>query len=132
MSYRQEYSGRQPYRSDYYVGAHRLFVAVSCQVGDVTESAYALLDTAAEWCVLSAELLAELGFDESLDYPMRLETRLGSFYGRLERLPVRFLSEDGETFEVEATWFVCPDWPGPLVLGWKGLPRTVPLCSGPE
>jgi len=33
---------------------------------------------------------------------------------------MRFRATEGQPLLVEATWFVSPDWPGPLVLGWKG------------
>lgn len=81
---------------------------------------FALLDTAAEWCVLSADIATAFESGEDFDRSSRLETRLGTFYGRLERIPVRFPNREGEPLTIEATWFVCPDWPGPLVLGWKG------------
>lgn len=84
MSYSQEYAGKASYQSDLYVDMHRLFVAVQCWVGDVSDLVDAMLDTAAEWCVLSADQSRILGYDESLEYPVRLETRLGTFYGRLE------------------------------------------------
>ena len=79
-----------------------------------------MLDTAAEWCVLPADLIASLGLDGATGYPVRLETRLGVFSGNLERIPMRFRATEGQPLLVEATWFVSPDWPGPLVLGWKG------------
>lgn len=52
--------------------------------------------------------------------PVRLEIRLGTFEGRLERLPIQFPAIEGHPLRVEAAWFVSPHWPGPLVLGWKG------------
>lgn len=33
---------------------------------------------------------------------------------------MRFLATEGEDLTVQATWFVCPEWRGPVVLGWKG------------
>jgi hypothetical protein len=120
MSFPQEYQGWTSYRSDLYLGPHRLFVAVSCIISDLTTATDGMLDTAAEWCVLSSDLTAALGFGSDEDYPHRLDTRLGAFQGRLERLPLLFLAAEGSSLMVEATWFVSPDWPGPVVLGWKG------------
>jgi hypothetical protein len=94
-------------------------VAVPCSVGDPALATYGLLDTAAEWCVLSAEVVASLEL-KTVGEPARMETRLGRFSGSLERLSLHFQGDEGDFLTVEATCFVSPDWPGPLVLGWKG------------
>lgn len=51
---------------------------------------------------------------------MRLSTRLGTFEGWTERLSLELVATLGGNVIVEATWFVSEDWPGPLVIGWKG------------
>jgi len=38
----------------------------------------------------------------------------------LERLPLTLVAEDGAELPVDATWFLSEDWPGPMVIGWKG------------
>lgn len=120
MSFTQEYQGRLSYRPEFQVGPYRLFVAVSCQVGGLEEPLTGMVDTAAEWCVLSQVAASRLGFDNGGNGVFLLSTRLGTFQGSLERLPLRLAAEEGESLSIEATWFVSPDWPGPLVLGWKG------------
>jgi len=120
MTLIQEFQGWTSYRSDLYVASHRLLVAVPCAVGDALVAADGLLDTAAEWCVLPAEMIAPLGFHSVEDPSTRLETRLGIFSGSLERASVRFPAAEGDSLTIDATWFVSPDWLGPLVLGWKG------------
>jgi hypothetical protein len=42
------------------------------------------------------------------------------FTGQLARIPVTLFASEGESLTVEATWLICPDWPGPVVIGWKG------------
>lgn len=119
MSHVQEYLGRLHFRSDHRVGPDRLLVAIACRIGDLEEAVDFLLDTAGEWCVLPPHLAEELGVvPEGL--PCRLSTRLGTFFGTLERLPVHFLDEEENLLTITATWFVSADWPGPPVLGWKG------------
>ena len=56
----QEYQGWTSYRSDLYSADFRLFVAVRCIVGDLPTAVDGMLDTAAEWCVLPADLIASL------------------------------------------------------------------------
>jgi hypothetical protein len=119
VSFVQRYEGWSSYASDVYQEPYRLFVAVPCIPGEWLIPWEGMLDTGAEWCVLPADLASLLGGDVVVD-AVRLETRLGTFEGRLERLPVQFPAIEGEALRVEATWFVSEDWPGPLVLGWKG------------
>jgi hypothetical protein len=120
MTFVQEYQGWAAYLSDFYVGPHRLLIAVSCFVGNVPVPVDALLDTAAEWCVLPARMMPVLGFEAVAVPTTRLETRFGVFSGSLERAPVRFPAAEGDSLTIDATWFVSPEWLGPLVLGWKG------------
>ncbi len=54
-----------------------------------------------------------------------LQTRFGRFSGQLSRFPLFLVANEGETAEVDATWFVSPDWPGPMVIGWKGCLERV-------
>jgi hypothetical protein len=49
-----------------------------------------------------------------------MSTRLGTFEGWLERIELQFPAVLGEPLSLDATWFVCEDWPGPMVFGWKG------------
>lgn len=99
----------------------RLVVGVECRIGALPDPLLALLDTAAEWCVLPSAVAAAAG--EMLDLlpiAIELHTRLGTFTGQLARLPLQLVAVDGQSLTVNATWLVCPDWPGPPVIGWKG------------
>jgi len=49
-----------------------------------------------------------------------LLTRFGRLTGNLLRFRTFLVASEGESVEIEATWFVCTDWPGPMVLGWRG------------
>jgi hypothetical protein len=119
VTFTQQYSARVPYLADHRAGPHRLVIAVACQLG--TLPAFALLDTAADWCVLPPAVATELGFglDPDPAFPP-YSTRHGLLFGRQERMPVIFLPEAGDPLEIDATWFISPDWPGPIVVGWKG------------
>jgi hypothetical protein len=117
----QEYAGKSSYYPDHEEGASRLLVAVLCFVEQIQVPVYALLDTASEWCVLPPKLVAELGLDlNPSEEDLPLSTRFGVLYGRLERIRVRFDAEEGEPLEVLTTCFLGADWPGPMVIGWRG------------
>jgi hypothetical protein len=133
VTFTREYSGRSSYLSDLQAGPHRLLVAVPCQIGSSTTTVYALLDTAAEWCVLPAAMIEELGEGvEQVALPVTLHTRLGLCSGHLARISLQFVAEAGVSPTIEATWAVCPDWTGPAVIGWKGCLERLCFALEPD
>lgn len=52
-------------------------------------------------------------------------------HGRFERLQTWLVAEEGDELELEATWFISEDWPGPLVIGWKGCLERFRLALDP-
>jgi hypothetical protein len=130
VTFIQLYSAWVPYLADHRAGPHRLVIAIACQLGPPT--VFALLDTAADWCVLPPAVATELGFDLNPDpaYPP-YSTRHGLLFGRQERMPIILLSQAGTPLEIEATWFISPDWPGPVVLGWKGCLERLRFALDP-
>jgi hypothetical protein len=133
VNFPQQFAGFCPYFGDHPVGAFTLLVALPCVIGDWPDREMALLDTAAEWCVLPPTLAEGLGLPLlTSDPPTVLDTRFGRLMGRLERIPVRFIPQRGEFLTVEATWFVSPDWPGPVVLGWKGCLERIRFATDPN
>ncbi len=123
MNLSHTYAGASRYESDYSLGPETLLVAIVCRVGGGLLADIALLDTASHWCILPrrvAELL-EIATGED-DPASRLETRFGRFDGRLVRLPLEFPAAEGQPLSLQATWFVCPDWPGPMAGAlWAGV-----------
>ncbi len=95
-------------------------MAVVCRIGGRPEEEVALLDTASQWCILTPTVSLALGCDLDAIGDTHLHTRFGRLTGQLMRFPIFFVAEEGETVEVQATWFVSGDWPGPIIIGWKG------------
>jgi hypothetical protein len=134
----QSYRGRLYYASHLEAGAYRLLVAVPCRVGDLEDPLHALFDTGSTWCVLPPTVATALGYELPDGGTCRLHSRLGLFSGELVRERVTFASEGGDTEEeteavvaVEATFFLCSDWPGPLVLGWMGCLERMRFAFDP-
>ena len=126
----QTYAGRSHYQADRQLEQHRLFVEVACWVG--TQKVDALVDTGSEWCVLPAELAMQLGYDSQTDeLDTRLHTRFGTIVGRLARIALSLHADEGVRVDVEATWFISQDWPGPPVLGWKGCLERIRFALDP-
>jgi hypothetical protein len=121
MSLQQSYLGKARYHPDYVSGPHRLIVGVTCRVAEKGTPVTALLDPASEWCVLPPDIAGQVGFGEIPNgSETALHTRFGTIHGYLERIRLWFPADEGEEFELEATGFISADWPGPMVIGWKG------------
>ena len=132
MALTQAYSGRARYGADVPYRSHNLFVAVACRVAEHPDRLNALLDTAAEWCVMTPALAEDLGISiESGRGSHTLHSRFGSIKSEWARTRLIFLASEGEELPVEATWFVSPDWPGPLVIGWKGCLERLRFALDP-
>jgi hypothetical protein len=116
----QVYTGRSKYRTDLVTASGSLEVAVACRVGLREAQDVAMLDTACPWCILPPLVAVELGYALETDGDIRLHTRFGLLAGEVIRLPITFVPDEGEPVEIEATWFLSPDWPGPMVIGWMG------------
>jgi hypothetical protein len=127
------FAGKTPYVADWIENHHRLLVSIRCRIGDLSPPVWALLDTGAEWCVLRPDIATALGYDFTPDPVVPpLETRFGKLYGRLERIPIIFEAEEGEDLEVPATWFISEDWPGSVVIGWKGCLERMRFALDPS
>jgi hypothetical protein len=127
-----QFDGRSYYYPDHEERPHLLLLGVSCLV-DGRISAIALLDTASQWCVLPPEISEQLGCDLTPDPVVPpLHSRFGTFLGRLERIDLEFPADDGSPAVVSATCFVSRDWPGPVVIGWKGCLERMRFAVDPS
>lgn len=110
----------------------KIFVKV-CLNGHFRSSVYAQVDTGAAWSVLDPTVAANFGFLDRPGEPMILSSRIGRRKGVLVRVPIRFLADDGEPFDTEGTFFVCPDWPAGLnFLGYSGLLDSIRFALDPQ
>jgi len=126
------YASRCRLLTDIELPTGKLPVAVRCRVGDIPGEDVALLDTASTWCVLPPNFAPDLEYEPPVESAMRLDTRFGLMVGELIRLPVTFVPDEGEPTTVEATWFLSADWPGPLVIGWKGCLERMRFACEPD
>jgi hypothetical protein len=70
---------------------------------------------------LEQDIARALGLFHASGTFSRLSTRLGDLRGRLLRIPLKILADEGNSLEFEATFFVSPDWHGGTFLGYSGL-----------
>lgn len=91
----------------------------------------AQLDTGAAYSTLGTEWAEALGVLDGGGHPITLDTRLGKFSGRLERIPLTLIAEEGESLEIEALFFVCREWSGKTFLGYTGLLEHIRFALDP-
>lgn len=85
------------------------------------ETRIAQVDTGAAYSILEVNAAADLGL-LGLEGPWtRLSTRVGHLDGQLIRLPVTLIADEGESLDLEATFFVSEQWRGGTFLGYTGL-----------
>jgi hypothetical protein len=128
----QFFPGRARYRANFEEPTGALLVAVLCRVGAQPDEHTALIDTASQWCILPPRIALSLGYPPDPEGDTRLHTRFGLLVGDLIRIPVVFAADEGEPAEVEATWFLSPDWPGPMVIGWSGCLERMRFAFDPR
>jgi hypothetical protein len=73
----------------------------------------------------------DLDCDPDAPGDTQLLTRFGRLASQLIRFSTVLVAQVGEDVEIEATWFVSFDWPGPMVLGWKGCLERVRSAFDP-
>jgi hypothetical protein len=81
----------------------------------------AQLDTGAAWSVLRRDLAEALGVIDGTGEPVRMRTAAGVLQGRLERVPLILIADEGISLTLQATFFVSRQWPGGTFLGYTGL-----------
>jgi hypothetical protein len=126
------FAGKAKFFAGYDHPAGKLPVAVRCRFGDLPP-VHALLDTAAQWSVIPADLARQLGYptDPDPDAPRYL-TRRATLEGRLEPVEVSFLAEAGQTATVVATFYLSEQWDGPPVIGWGLCLELLPFALDPR
>ena len=96
-------------------------VFVKVELGGLDTTWLAQVDTGAAYSVLEAGAARALGLFGVQGYSMRLSTRSGDLRGQLIRIPLTLIADEGESLDLEATFFVSQDWHGGTFLGYTGL-----------
>jgi hypothetical protein len=108
-------------------------IYVKVRFADLDEDHLAQLDTGAAWSILTPKLAQSLGVTEWGSGRVALSTRFGIHEGRLVRLSVTFVAQDGESLETEGMFFVSADWPSPVTfLGYSGLLDSIRFALDPQ
>jgi hypothetical protein len=62
-----------------------------------------------------------------------MRSRFGRMSGRLHRVRISLLADEGlgNDVDVESTILVVPNWPGPVMLGFKGFLERLKVAIDP-
>jgi len=105
---------------------------VRIAVGSPTFTTTAMLDTGSTYSVLDADVAEEWGaFDEADAPTVELATRHGLLRGCLVRRQVQLLADEGESLEVDTTFWVSRDWQGGHFLGYAGFLQRIRFALDP-
>jgi len=91
----------------------------------------AMVDTGAAVSMLEMELAEELGLLDGEGEEIAISTRLGLCNGRLERIDLTLLADEGEALIINASVFVSRQWTGKTFLGYAGLLDHVRIALDP-
>jgi hypothetical protein len=109
----------------------KIFVRIA--VGELATPVIAQLDTGAAWSILDSRVVSLLGLAEADGFPAILDTRIGRKVGKLVKVPITFLADEGTSFDSEGTFFISPDWPpGRTFLGYSGLLDSIRFALDPQ
>lgn len=85
------------------------------------EAWIAQVDTGAAYSILEVDVASDLGLLDLQEPWTRLSTRVGVLNGQLIHLPVTLIADDGESLNLEAVFFVSPEWRGGTFIGYTGF-----------
>ena len=107
----------------------KLFIEV--KIGALEIPVFAMVDTGAPYCVFATEILAELGYSFDRENVVQLSTRKGLFWGTIHRINLTLVANEGESLEVESTFFVPELWKGNYI-GFMGCLQRLRFAIDPS
>ncbi|HEX4961180.1 MAG TPA: aspartyl protease family protein [Thermoanaerobaculia bacterium] len=87
----------------------------------IKDTVMAQVDTGAAYSTLEPDVAEALGLFDLAGQRTRISTRLGTIAGQLIRIPLTLVADEGTSLDLDATFFVSPDWKGTTFLGYVGL-----------
>src|SRR5262245_39803905 len=76
-------------------------IFVNIEIPGLTRRFLAQIDTGAAYSVLEAQIAEELGLFRQKGHTARISTRIGTFNGRLVRIPLTLVADEGTSLDVE-------------------------------
>ena len=128
------FKGKTPYSDNEACTGGRIPIAIKINLFTIQPALFvnAMVDTGSEWNVWNGEIAQCYDLDPQEGSQVQMSTRLGKFNGRLVRCGFKIVGEEQESIFIEGTWFHCPEWPGPTVIGWTGALERLRFAVDPS
>jgi hypothetical protein len=84
-------------------------------------SLLAQLDSGSAYPMLDSGIARALGVLDGDGEPAQVDTRLGKVDGRLERIRLTLIADEGDSLDIEAVFLVSRGWSGKTFLGYSGF-----------
>lgn len=111
-------------------GTAKIFVRLSPE--GLNADLLAQLDTAAAWTVVDRDVAAVMGLLDAEGLGTRLSARGGSYEGKLVKLPITLVADEGSELRIDATVFVSEHWQNGTFIGYGGLLQHIRFAIDPE
>ena len=108
----------------------KIYVKIDLNAIDTT--LLAQLDTGAAFSTLETQLAGALNLLDGDGQQVTIAARDGIYRGRLERVPITLVADEGEALDIEAVFFVSKEWPGRTFLGYTGLLDRIRMALDPR
>ena len=106
---------------DFRESTPKVYVRIEFPGLESWSSTLAQLDTGSAWSVLKRDLAEALGVLDGFGESVKMRTATGTLQGRLERVPLILVADEGASLTLQATFFVSRQWYGGTFLGYSGL-----------
>lgn len=106
-------------------------VYITVRFSGLEGDALAQLDTGAAWSTLQSDIAELLGVLDGDGEPTTMRTHQGPVTGRLERVPVTLVADEGTSLDLDATFLVSRNWRGGTFLGYTGLLDKIRIALDP-
>lgn len=106
----------------------KLFIEV--KIGALAVPVFAMVDTGAPYCVFDTELLDALGYSFDRENMIPLSTRQGLIWGTVHRITLTLVANQGQSLEVDSTFFVPELWKGNYI-GFMGCLQRLRFAVDP-
>lgn len=107
-------------------------VYVKISPADLGRVVLAQLDTGAAWSILEAEIADAVGAFEVAGLDQTIHTRVGEIPGKLVRLGLTLVADEGDSLAIESTVFVSENWPLHSFLGYAGFLERIRFALDPS
>jgi len=92
-----------------------------------------MLDSGSTYSVLDADVAEELGAFADTEAPsVIMGTRRGTLAGRLVRRPLWLLADEGDSLEIDSTFWVSSEWRYGHFLGYAGFLQRIRFGLDPQ